>query len=125
MDNVTFHSEKSIAKWKFVFHRRITLESEFYDDTKKFNEIVYLLIVAQILKTMMNICPFYPKLVKKFIVNLSKGFNDARSGAYKKVHVRGNYFSFSPTIINDYLRRGVLIITDYVPSLMWHLFMGL
>lgn len=51
---------------------------------------------------MSDIGHFYPKLVKEFIVNLSKGFNDAGS-EFNKVCVRGNYFGFSPTIIIEYM----------------------
>lgn len=58
-----------------------------------------------------------PKMVKELIFNLTKGFNNVGSGEYKKVHIRGHYFSFFPTIIHDYLSRGILVTTDYVPSL--------
>lgn len=46
-----------------------------------------LLNDAQVLKIMMNISHFYLKLVKEFIVNLPKGFNDVESDDYMKVHV--------------------------------------
>lgn len=63
---------------------------------------------------MSNIRPSYPKLVKKFIVNLRKGFNDAGSRDFRKVCVRGYYFGFSLAIINEYLGRGMSIIVDKV-----------
>lgn len=55
---------------------------------------------------MPNIGPFYPKLVKEFIVNLPKGFNDDERRDFRKVHVGGYYLGFSPTTINEYLGRG-------------------
>lgn len=60
---------------------------------------------------------FYPKLVKEFILNIPKEFNEAKSKKFRKVHVRGNYFGFSPAIINKYLRRGKLITADRIPHL--------
>lgn len=69
------------------------------------------------MKTMSNIRPFYPKLVKEFIVNLPKDINDAGSIDFKKVHVIGYSFGFSGAIINEYLGRGKLIIEDMIPQL--------
>lgn len=60
---------------------------------------------------------FYPKLVEEFILNIPKEFNEAKSKKFRKVHVRGNYFGFSPTIINKYLGRGKLITADRIPPL--------
>lgn len=63
-----------------------------------------------------NIGPFYPKMVKEFIVNLPKGFNDARSSKFTKVHVRGHCFELFLAMINDHLVRGKLIIANHIPS---------
>lgn len=84
----------------FVYHIRIPLEREISKETLKFHVVVYILKVAQIMKTRSNIRPFYPKLVNEFSVNLPKEFNDARIREFMKVHVRGYYFGFSPTIID-------------------------
>lgn len=65
----------------------------------------------------MNIGPFYLNLVKKFIMDIPKGFNDAGRSDYRKVHVRGHCFGFSSAIVNNYLRRERLITDDRVPSL--------
>lgn len=66
---------------------------------------------------MMNVDQSYPKLVKEFIVNLLQGFNDVDSGNYKMIQVRRYYFSFSPSIISEYIFRGRMIKFDHVPSL--------
>lgn len=68
------------------------------------------------MKVVSDIGHFYPKLVKEFIVNLSKGFNDAGS-EFNKVRLRGHYFGFSPTIINECMWRGKLISISHIPSL--------
>lgn len=64
---------------------------------------------------MIDVGLFYPRLMKGFIVNLPKGFNDAKSYDYRKFHVRGYYFDFSPAIINEYLGKGKLIIMIVPP----------
>lgn len=50
-------------------------------------------------------------------MKLLKGFNDASSANLIKVHVCGHYYGFSRTIINEYLGRGRLINTDWLPSM--------
>lgn len=39
LDNVSFHSEDNVKKWKFVCQRRISLEREMNMDTLNFQEI--------------------------------------------------------------------------------------
>lgn len=51
-----------------------------------------LIFDAQLLKIMVGVGFYFPKLVKEFIVNLSSGFNNAKSIKYRKVHVRGHFF---------------------------------
>lgn len=55
--------------------------------------------------------------MKEFNINMPKGFNDASSGDYKKVHVRGNYFNFFLDNINEYLARGSMITSGRLPSM--------
>lgn len=35
LDNVSSHSDESVLKWKYVFHRRITLERDLSEEGKK------------------------------------------------------------------------------------------
>lgn len=35
LDNISFHFEEGVVKWKFVFHQSITPERDLYDDAKK------------------------------------------------------------------------------------------
>lgn len=66
---------------------------------------------------MTDIGLFYPRLVKEFIVNLLKGFNDASSVEFRKVHVHGRSFGFSPTTINEHMGIGGLISADLASSM--------
>ncbi|TYK22676.1 flocculation protein FLO11-like [Cucumis melo var. makuwa] len=43
-----------------------------------------------LLPTITGVGPFYPKLIRDFIVNLPTDFNDNRTPEYQKVHVRGD-----------------------------------
>lgn len=44
-------------------------------------------------------------------------FDDVGSAEFRKVHVLGNYFGLSPTIINNYLGSGRLINGDCILSM--------
>lgn len=87
LDNVSSHSRESVLKWKFVYHRRIVPAREISKEALKCEEIVELLEDAQIIKIVSNIGPFYPKLVKEFIINIPKEFNNVGSKDFKKDHV--------------------------------------
>jgi hypothetical protein len=56
-----------------------------------------------LLKTMCNLGDCYEKLVKEFLVNISKHCENPLSQEYQKVYVRGECVQFSPNIINRYL----------------------
>lgn len=72
---------------------------------------------AHILEIVSNLSPYYPKLVKQFVVNIPKDFNNVGSKDFRKLHVQGCCFGLSSAIIIEYLGRGKLITADEVPSL--------
>lgn len=76
-----------------------------------------LLNDAQLLKAMINVGQYYPKLVKGFVINLPSGFNGVESGEYTKVHVRGYFFALFLIIINEYLGHGRPTTNDHFPIL--------
>lgn len=86
---------KNLSNWKFVYHKRLTPERKPSFDAQKCNEIMELLSDVQLLKIMMKVGPFYPKLVKEFVVNLHIRFNNVESRNYRKVHVIRTCFVFS------------------------------
>ena len=58
-------------------------------------------------KMILNAGPFYPKLIREFIVNLSSHFSDPSSLDYQTVHIRGLKFKISPALINGLLGNNV------------------
>ncbi|KAA0033352.1 flocculation protein FLO11-like [Cucumis melo var. makuwa] len=50
--------------------------------------IIDLISVVGLLPTVTDVRPFYPKLIRKFIVNLPVDLNDHGTLEYHKVHVR-------------------------------------
>lgn len=97
-----------------MYHRKISLERELLKEALKCYEIMEVLEDARVKKTMFDIGPYYPKLVKEFIVNFPKGFNDVGSKEFRKVHSHGHYFRFSSAIINEYRGRERIVIIDHV-----------
>ncbi|KAA0054586.1 uncharacterized protein E5676_scaffold22G00170 [Cucumis melo var. makuwa] len=80
---------------------------------------------AGLLKTISDVCPFYPQLIREFIVNLPTDFNEPSSPNYQTVHIRGLKFTISPTVINGFLGNAVSInfsssspSTDFLASVL-------
>lgn len=86
-------------------------------NAQRCSEIKELLSDTQLLKTVMNDEPYYPKSVKQFVVNPLNGFNNYESKEYRKVHVRGICFVYSLEIVNEYLSHGRFINIECLPSL--------
>jgi histone H3/H4 len=105
MDNVSFHFIDSAAKWKFVYHRRLTLERELSDEALDCKDVIDLIRKAGLMKTVSGIGECYEKLVKEFIVNIAEDCDNPLSKEYHKVFVRGKCVEFSPAVINRYLGR--------------------
>ncbi|KAI5435806.1 hypothetical protein KIW84_022289 [Lathyrus oleraceus] len=86
-DNVSFHSQETIANWKFVYNRRLKHERELSAYAWKCREITKLLNDSRMLKTLLHVWPYCPKQMNEFIVNLPRGFNNVENKEYKKIHV--------------------------------------
>ena len=56
--------------------------------------VMDIIVKAGLSKTISKVGPFYPQLIKKFIVNLSSEFNNPSSLDYQIVHIRGLKFKF-------------------------------
>lgn len=117
LDNVPFNAEENVIKWKHVYRRKIYPERELFEEAQNIGEIIELLSDAQLLKIVIGIGSYYPKLVNEFIVNLPSGFNMSDSPNFKKVFVRSHCFNISPAVINDYLGRGRIVNADCPPSM--------
>lgn len=65
--------------------------------------VMDFVVKTDLSKTISNVGPFYPRLIKEFIVNLPSNFNDPSSLDYQLVHISGSQFKISPSIINSFL----------------------
>ncbi|XP_050896246.1 uncharacterized protein LOC127102984 [Lathyrus oleraceus] len=117
LDNVPLHYVKNVERWKYVIQRRIALERELRKDALKCKEVVEIIEVVGLMKTVTKFGPFYKGLVKEFVVTIPDGCDDVKSEDYRKVYVRGHVMTFSPAVINKFLGRteephGELEVTD-------------
>lgn len=55
------------------------------------------------MKIITKIVPYYEKLVKVFVVNISPAYNDEESHKFRKVYVIEKCVKFSPSIFKNYL----------------------
>ncbi|XP_057432382.1 uncharacterized protein LOC130725146 [Lotus japonicus] len=109
LDNISFHSEESVGKWKYVYQRRIAQEREFTGEILHCQEIMELIEAAGLLKTVTEIGGCYDKLVREFIVNITTNCTVSGHPDFRKVFVRGRCVHFSPEIINQYLGRSTIV----------------
>ncbi|KAK2381627.1 hypothetical protein QL285_069218 [Trifolium repens] len=111
MDRVSFHSEESAQRWRFVYQRRVAQERELNQEALECKEIIELLDAAELMKTVKDMGVCYEMLVKEFIVNITSACSEG-SEEFRKVRVRGKDVKFSPTTINEYLGRNPIIESD-------------
>ncbi|XP_058725982.1 uncharacterized protein LOC131597294 [Vicia villosa] len=104
-DNISFHYPSSILRWKFVYQKRLALERELAQNALEYKEIMNVIHVAGMMKTVTQFSKCYEVLVKEFIVNLHEDCGNKKTKEYLKVFVRGKCVNFSPTMINKFLER--------------------
>jgi hypothetical protein len=117
LDNISFHLKDGAAKWKFVIQRRVVVERELGKDVADVKEVMDLIQVVGLLKTVVGFSQCYEGLVKEFIVNIPEDIFDKNNKEFCKVYVRGKCITFSPIVINNFLGRknegaGELEVTD-------------
>lgn len=117
LDNVSFHCESNVKKWKYIFQRRNAREKELSKEAIGYKKIMELLKAAGMKKSVTNIGPCYEKLVKEFIVNIIIECNFEESKEYRKVYVRAKCVKFSPSIINEYLGKRTSVGSYKVPNI--------
>ncbi|KAK2382168.1 hypothetical protein QL285_069716 [Trifolium repens] len=116
MNRVSFHSEESAQRWRFVYQRRVAQERELDQEALECKEIMELLEAAELMKTVKDLGNCYEMLVNEFIVNITSACSEG-SEEFRKVRVRGKDVKFSPTTINEYLGRNPTIENDEVDLL--------
>ncbi|XP_057452438.1 uncharacterized protein LOC130744265 [Lotus japonicus] len=100
IDNVSFHAEGHVQKWKYVCQRRIAKERDVGSDVLECKEVVALIEKVGLMKTILKVGRCYERLVKEFLV-----------------FVRAKCVEFSPTVINKALGRSVVDFVDEELSL--------
>ncbi|MCI46793.1 envelope-like protein, partial [Trifolium medium] len=68
-DNVSFHKAAYAQRWNYVCKRRFAMERELGKDILECEEIVELIKVAGLMKTVWGVKDCYEKLVREFLVN--------------------------------------------------------
>jgi len=94
--------------------RRITDEVNISNKHHSYMSIMNIIHKAGLEKTISNVGPFYPQLIREFIVNLPDEFNHPSSADYQTVHIKGFNFVISRTVVNGFLGNTVDI--DCSPS---------
>ena len=83
--------------------RRIADEVNVLDKHHSCLSVMSFIEKAGLIKTISNVGPFYPQLIREFIVNLLADFNDPSSPDYQTVHIRGLKFKISLVVTNGFL----------------------
>ncbi|XP_050876799.1 uncharacterized protein LOC127080523 [Lathyrus oleraceus] len=107
LDNISFHLKDGAAKWKFVIQRRVVVERELGKDVVEVKEVMDIIKNTGLMKTVAGLSQCYQGLVKEFIINIYEDIADKNSKEFCKVFVRGKCITFSPTVINMFLGRGI------------------
>ncbi|XP_050909132.1 uncharacterized protein LOC127122900 [Lathyrus oleraceus] len=89
LHNISFHLEDETAKWKFVIQRRAAVERELRKDVVDVKEVMDLIKVVGLLKTIVGFSPCYEGLVKEFIVNIPEDIANKNNKEFCKVYVSG------------------------------------
>ncbi|XP_050889179.1 uncharacterized protein LOC127094382 [Lathyrus oleraceus] len=89
LDNISFHLEDGVAKWRFVIQRRVAVERELGKDVVEVKEVMDLIKTVGLVKTVAGLSQCYEGLVKEFIVNIPEDIADKNNKEFCKVFVRG------------------------------------
>ncbi|XP_057418393.1 uncharacterized protein LOC130712583 [Lotus japonicus] len=117
LDNVFFHFEENVLKWKYVYQRRLAREREVGSDVLECKEVMTLIEKARLMKSVLQVDRCFERLVKEFVVNLSVEVELPKSDEYRKVYVRDKYVKFSPAVINGALGRSDVVVVAEEQSL--------
>ncbi|XP_057444347.1 uncharacterized protein LOC130736545 [Lotus japonicus] len=117
IDNVSFHAEGNVQKWKYVCQRRIAKEREVFSDVLECKEVIAIIEKAGLMKTILKVGRCYERLVKEFLVNRSVEVGLPESVEFRKVFVTAKCVELSPVVINNALGRSVVEFVDEELSL--------
>lgn len=66
LDNLYFHSEESVVKWKYVFRWRIALQRELVPEVLDCKEIMDLIADAGLMRTITELVPLFISVLASF-----------------------------------------------------------
>ncbi|XP_008460262.1 uncharacterized protein LOC103499141 [Cucumis melo] len=114
INGISFHLEERVQRWKCVVQRQIADEVNVSHKHHLCLSIIALIVKAGMSKIISNVGPFFPQLIKEFIVNFPSKFNNPSSPDYQTMHIRDSMFKISLAIINDFL--GNTVVSDFQSS---------
>ncbi|XP_050889331.1 uncharacterized protein LOC127094553 [Lathyrus oleraceus] len=85
--NISFHSVENVEKWYFFYQRRLTLEREMGKYAFECKKVMSLIQEVGLMKTVTGFGKCYGMLVKEFIVNIYKEYDNKRSKKFRKVEI--------------------------------------
>nr|GMC80044.1 uncharacterized protein LOC109166667 [Ipomoea batatas] len=99
-----FLTKQNATKWEKVTTRKIISQKLFVLDKMKDSEqISEILIHSQMLGTVTNIEPYEESVIHEFYNNLGAGTSTPSDPMYEKIYLRGKFYEFPPSLINDYM----------------------
>ncbi|XP_050897806.1 uncharacterized protein LOC127104678 [Lathyrus oleraceus] len=90
-----------------VKNRKVREVSESDEDVEEDVPDISLVKRTTVKKSPVKVVTCYEGLVKEFIVNIPEDIVDKNNKEFCKVFVRGKCITFSPTVINKFLGRGI------------------
>ncbi|GAA0151561.1 hypothetical protein LIER_10259 [Lithospermum erythrorhizon] len=72
------------ARWKFVANRRNAAEWMLSEVTKKNVDIMGMFVDVEVMATVSTVGPYYPKLVKEFVCNMTTNIDDSTCPNFQK-----------------------------------------
>ncbi|XP_031132051.1 proteoglycan 4-like [Ipomoea triloba] len=92
------------TKWEKVTTRKIINQKLLVlDKVKDSEQISEILIHSQMLGTITNIEPYEESVIHEFYNNLGAGTSTPSDPMYGKIYLRGKFYNFTPSMINDYM----------------------
>ncbi|XP_019183086.1 PREDICTED: uncharacterized protein LOC109178044 [Ipomoea nil] len=99
--NNQFQDRASSNLWHKTSQRKIIPQKLVnLENLKDGEHIIELLAQGKLLDTVTKIEPFEEKMIHEFYSNLKKESSVPSSPLYGKIYLRGNYYDFSPDVIN-------------------------
>nr|GME16587.1 uncharacterized protein LOC109166667 [Ipomoea batatas] len=99
-----FMTKQNATKWeKFSTRNIISQKLLVLDKMKDSEQISEILIHSQMLGTVTNIEPYEESVIHEFFNNLGVGTSTPSDPMYGKIYLRGKFYDFTPSLINDYM----------------------